>query len=946
MTKWLGVVKRPSQDPRDCCDKATVVLKKSVSRRNAIGRWLILTQTAFIKINKINRENIMKKFTSLSVSSLALLTAFGSHSIAFAQDNTSSVSEDVVIATGTLIRRQAQADRASPVLSLGEAEIGSTGAKSIADLTQTLTINTGAENNPDAFTQNGTTGTSNINLRGLGVQSTLVLLDGRRQVLSAAINNGGFNFVDTASLVPLIAVQNLEILKDGASATYGSDAVAGVANFTTFQNFDGVRLSSQYQFVDSDGSSDEILLQGMVGKNFDRGNIMAAVSYTDRSALTTAERRLSRTGPGGDDVSALGNPGAFVPIGGPLPAGLPIIDPGCAAAGGFPNVLAPGSVLGLPFDGGTCGFDFGGFFNLIPEEERLTGLIQGDFDLTDNIRWDAQFTYADNEAIRGNSPSFPFLVGGVVPADHPNNIFAGPLQAIAPGGSVFLGRAFGNGGEVSPNLTESETWRITTGLEGDFNEDYNWRVSYTQAENNHVISTEDTLVDEFRCALDGFRSAACSGFGIAAGTFFNPFATSFTTAPNSAEIEDFIIGTQVRDLTSELQVIEGVVSGFIGDNGIAGALGVQYRKEDFAGEFDANSQRDNFGFLIGEQNFAGSQDVYAIFGEINIPLLDDRLELQGALRYEDYGGSIGSTLDPKFAALLRATDRLSFRGSYSTSFRAPTVYQQNGQQTALNQVSDPSRNGATSFAGIRTLGNPDLTPEQSEAINLGFTWEPVDRFRIDLDLYNFDFTDVIIAENFQAVTNLDPLDADRVVRNAGGSIVQVNTNFVNASAVQTRGLDYGVSYEADLGFATIVPFIQGTLVFDYDLEDPQAGDVDGAGNRNFTNFGTSVPAHRFNTGFNVIKDAHRLDIFGRYIDSYDDDQNGGRQIDSHFTVDGRYSLNIGQFIDALGEATSLNVGVINAFNEDPPQVFTNGGFDSKVHDPRGRLLYAGIDIEF
>lgn len=877
-------------------------------------------------------------------SAVALVLAMSAQTTAFAQSNGASAIEDEVIATGTLIRRQTQEDRSSPVISLGEAEISSTGAKNIADLTQTLTINTGAENNPDAFTQNSTTGTSNINLRGLGVQSTLVLLDGRRQVLSAAVTNGGFNFVDTASLVPLIAVQNLEILKDGASATYGSDAVAGVANFTTFQSFDGLRLNAQYQMVDGTGSADEIILQGMVGKNFDRGNIMGAISYTDRSPLTTAERRLSRPQ---DDTSALGNPGAFVPLGGPLPAGLPIIDPGCAAFGGFPNVLAPGAALGgLPFDGGTCGFDFGDFFNLIAEEERLTGLVQTNFEFTDNLRWDAQFSYADNKAIRGNSPSFPFLVGGVVPADHPNTIFAGPLAAIAPGGAVFLGRAFGNGGEVSPNVTESETWRISTGLEGDFSDDVNWRLSYTQAENNHVVTTEDTLVNEFRCALDGFRSAACSGFGVTAGTFFNPFSTSFTTAPNDPLVEDVIIGTQTRDGTSQLQVADAVVSGFIGDSGLAAAVGVQYRREEFTGVFDANSQADNFGFLIGEQNFDGTQDVFAVFGEVNIPMLDDRLELQGALRYEDYGGSVGSTLDPKLAVLFRPEDFVSFRASYSTSFRAPTVYQQNGQQTALNQVSDPSRGGATSFAGIRTFGNPNLSPEESEAFNVGMTWTPVDELRIDVDVYNFDFTDVIIAENFQAVTNLDPLDASRVVRNAGGSIVQVNTNFVNASSVTTSGVDFGVSYEADLGFGTFVPFVQGTYVASYDLEDPQAGDVDGAGNRNFTNFGTSVPKLRYNAGFNFMTGAHRLDVFGRFIDDYLDDQNGGREIDSHFTVDGRYTLNFGEIMGASSNGTTLSVGVINAFNEDPPQVFTNGGFDSKVHDPRGRMLYAGIDVEF
>ena len=885
----------------------------------------------------------MKKFKIVSVSAISLMMAMGSSQATFAQDSSDTGVEDVVIATGTLIRRKPQEDRASPVLTLGEADISSVGAKNIADLTQTLTINTGSENNPDAFTQNATTGTSNINLRGLGVQSTLVLLDGRRQVLSAATNNGGFQFVDTASLVPLIAIQNLEILKDGASATYGSDAVAGVANFQTHKNFDGVRLNGQYQLVAGEGSQDEFILQGLVGKNFDRGNIMGAISYTDRSPLTTEERRLSRPQ---DDTSALGNPGSFVGLGGPL-GPLPILDPGCEAAGGIPQVIVPAAALGLPFDGGTCGFDFGDFFNLVAEEERISGLVQANFDLTDSIRWDGQFTYADNEAIRGNSPSFPFLLGGIVPADHPDTIFAGPLAGLAPGGAVFLGRAIGNGGDVSPNLTESETWRISTGLEGDFNEDYNWRLSYTQAENNHVVSTEDTLADAFVCALDGFRDATnCGGFGIAPGNFFNPFSTSFTTSPNSPEVLDAVIGTAVRDLTSELLVIDGVVSGVFGDSGLAGAIGVQYRDEDFTGEFDENSNADNFGFIIGDQDFAGSQDVISIFGELNYRFWEDRLELQGALRYEDYGGSIGSTLDPKIAALFRPEDNLSLRASWSTSFRAPTVYQQFGQQTALNQISDPANNGATTFGGVRTFGNPDLDPEESTAFNVGVSWEPVENLKLDFDAYSFDFTDVIIAENFQAVVNADPLNPNTVVRSAANSIVQVNTNFVNASSVETNGIDYGISYEADLGSATFVPFFKGTYVVDYQLQDPQAGFVDGAGNRNFTNFGTSVPEHRFNTGFNLIADGHRLDVFGRFIDGYDDDQNPGEEVDSHFTLDGRYSFNFGEYFDVLGEATAINVGVINAFDEDPPQVFTNGGFDSKVHDPRGRLLYAGIDLEF
>jgi len=824
---------------------------------------------------------------------------------AYAQD------ADEVITVGTLIKRQVQADRASPVVSFDAADIDSVGAKSIADLTQTLTINTGSENNPDAFTQSGSTGTSNINLRGLGVQSTLVLLNGRRQVLSGAVTNGGFNFVDTASLVPLIAVENLEILKDGASAIYGSDAVAGVVNFSTYDNFDGVRLSGQYQTVAGEGSSDEVLLQALIGKNFERGNILGAVSYTDRSALTTAERRLSRPQ---DDTSALGNPGAFVPVAGPL-AGTPLIDPGCEAAGGIAQVAVPGAAVGSPLDIGTCGFDFGSFFNLIPEEERLSAYVQADFDLTDSVSWRGEFSYADNEAIRGNSPTFPFLQNGFVPASNPN--FLPQLAAVGTPGAVFLGRAIGNGGEVSPNLTESETWRFSTELTGDFGASgADWRLSYTQAENNFVIQTEDTLVNEFGCALAG----TCQAIGGPAG-FFNPFSTSFTTAPNSPEILDFIIGTQVRDTTSELQVFDAVVTSPIGNSDAAIAVGFQYRNEDFGAVFDANSQADNFGFLIGDQAFDGNQDVYALFSEVVIPLSDE-FEIQAALRYEDYGSGVGDTVDPKIAFLYRPADYLSLRGSFATSFRAPSV------------------------GGIAS-GAAALSPEQSEAFNAGVTFKPFEGWKVDVDVYNFDFTDVITAENAQAVVNFDPTNAARVQRNAAGAITQVNTNFVNAGSVETSGVDFGVQYDWETDYGTIVPFVQGTYIFNYDLNDPQVGDVSGLGNRNFTNFGTSVPQLRFNTGFNWVKDAHRLDVFGRYIDGYEDDQNGNIDIDSHFTVDARYALNIGEYFSSeLIKDTALTVGVINAFDEDPPQVFTNGGFDSKVHDPRGRLLYVGLDVTF
>ncbi len=859
--------------------------------------------------------------------------------------------EDEIISVGTLIKRTAQADRPSPIADIDAGEIDIAGSKTIADLTQTLTINTGAENNPDAFTQGGTTGTTNINLRGLGVQSTLVLLNGRRQVLSAATTNGGFQFVDTSSLVPLIAVENVEILKDGASATYGSDAVAGVVNFSTYDSFDGLKVSADYQTVDG-YDSDEYLLQAMAGKDFDIGNVMAAVSWLDRSPLTTAQKRLSRPQ---DDTSALGNPGAYIPISGPV-AGVPLIDRACADVGGFPQVLGP-NVAGL--DIGLCGFDFGEFFNLIADEEKFTALLSGNIDINDTTSWRAELTYADNETVRGNSPTFPFLQTGLVLPFHPN--YDPTLSAIAPDGVVFFGRASGNGGVVSPNNTFSKTLRFSTEMDGQFSEDTSWRLSYTHGQNNHIVETEDTLTDRFRCSLignvesaatalgytsinsSGTRVPGCSGTGAPVGQFFNPFGTSFTTATNSPALFDHIIGTSRRDLTSTMDVFEGVVSHSFNDS-LAFAVGAQYRSENYEGKFDVNSNQDNFGFLIGDQDYQGDQNIYAVFGEA-VWTPSDMIEVQVAGRYEDYE-EIGSTFDPKLAVLVRPFDQLSLRGSVSTSFRSPTVYQQFGQGTALVQVTDPANGGATAFIANRAVGNPDLDPETSTAINVGASFEPVDNLELDVDFFDFSFEDVIIPENPQSIINADPMSA-QVIRAANGSIIRVNSNYVNASSVDTSGIDFSAKYTFDTGAGTFAPFVAGTYVTKYDLNDPQAGLVDGAGSRNFNNFGTSVPELRYNAGIGWQSGAHALNVFARHISSFDDDQNAGQEVDSHTTFDAQYKVRVSDLVgDDFTDGVTLTLGAINLTDENPPQVFTNGGFDSKVHDPRGRLLYVGADVEF
>ncbi len=882
----------------------------------------------------------MKLHYAAKVSAIALAAAIAAPQHAMAQ----SATDDVIIVTGSFIKRQNQADLPSPLDTIGSDKIADIGAQNIGDITQTLTINTGAQNNPDAFTQNSTTGTSSINLRGLGLGSTLVLLNGKRQVTTATTTNDGISFVDTSSLVPMIAIDRLEILKDGASALYGTDAVAGVANFITRDDFDGIALSGNWTSHQSQGDYHEYTIQGMIGHNFERGNILLAASYLDRTPLTTQERRLSRPV---DDSSALGNPGSFFGVPG-FPATAPVIDPtGCSEFGGIPQIISA-TPAGIP-DVGLCRFDFGDFFNLVPEEERFTGFAQARFDLTDAVVFDAEFTYADNTSIRGNSPTFPFLQSALVPPTNPNNIFGSTV--------LFFGRAIGNGGEVSPNKIDSETWRASGSVGGDL-ERGAWELSFTYAENDYVVATEDTITDRFQCALAGFDVAVGTSLGLdcasvageagfpGVGTFFNPFATSFTTSPNSQSVLDFIIGTQVRDLQSDMTVIEGFISHELFElpaGPVSAAVGGQYRDNGLSADFDETSLADNFGFLIGEQPYAGSIDVFGFFGELAIPLADF-IDVQLAVRYEDYGDSEGgSTVDPKVAVLVRPNDMVSLRGSFSTSFRAPSVFQQLGQGTSLNQVSDPVT-GGTAFAAVRTFGDPTLKPEESEAFNFGGTFEPIDGLTFDVDYWDFSFSDVIIPENFQSIVNADPTGPD-VIRSPAGTIVQINADFVNAASLDTSGLDFAARWTHDTGIGTFTHSIEGTYIIDYDLVDPLAGPVDGEGNRNFANFGTSAPTLRINGGIQWSNGAHSANVFVRHINSYTDDQNGLIEIGSDTRVDIQYALAINEYMNR-DKLAQITIGGRNITGEKPPQVFTNGGFDSKVHDPRGALLYFGVDLEF
>jgi len=928
-------------------------------------------------------------FRSVSIVAVASAT-FGGVSIAYAQEAPESSGDstrlDEVVVTGSFIRKKSQADSPSPITTVGTQDIGDIQASDISNIVQTLTFNTGSQNQADVFRAAATSGTSNINLRGLGLQSTLVLLNGKRNPLNATQTNDGVSFVDTNSLIPLIAIERLEVLKDGAAALYGSDAVAGVANFITVSNFDGAKFSANHQFHTPSGQSqDEYQIQGLVGKTFDRGSVLLAASYFDREGLTTQDRRF--TEPFVNDVSSLGNPGTFLllPDAGSANAGLAgtfFIDPtGCGDFGGQALILGT-DIAGTGLDSGLCRFDFGDFTNVVAEEQRFNLFAQAKFDLTDNVEWSLDFGYADFQSERDQSPTFPFLQPAIVPGDAPTNVFSTVLGE--PTNATFFGRAVGNGGQAATGVFDSDTYRFSTKLSGDnvFNNG-TWEVSYTRGENNFSTAIPDTVTTRFQCALAGIQGtgainpssgeADCGSFVGFSGTIptgqFNPFSTSFTSAPNSQALIDFFNLNNVQQSTSTLDVVEGVITTELFDlnsGPVAVALGAQYRRDELERDQDDIANADGFGFLIGGQDFSGTTDVFALFGEASVPV-NDWIDVQLAARYEDFGDDVGSTFDPKVAILARPNDWLSLRANYSTSFRAPTTFQTQGESTSLANIADP--NGGSTFGAVRAFGSEisgvQLAPESSRAFGAGVTLQPTNGLQFDLDYFNFEFEDAITQVNFQALVNANPIDTRtfagglatepctaeftivcRAGNSTNGTITQVNTQFANAEAIDTSGIDFKAVYDFEAGqLGTFRPSFEGTYLISYDIIDPTSGAVDGVGNRNFTNIGNPNARFRANFGLNWSSGAHSANFFARHIGSFDDDANAGTEIDSQTRYDIQYSLDIGELLDNDYGAIA-SIGVQNITNETPPFVSTNGGYETRIHDPRGRLVRLGVDLQF
>ena len=868
------------------------------------------------------------KFIKLKLLASVFLVSF-----VFAQDE--EVEE--VVVTGSFIKGS-PTDGASPVEIVTRDTIETLGATTIADITANLSVNSGSENNSDSFTQGSTQGTSNVNLRGLGLSSTLVLIDGKRQAIAANTANDGSVFVNTNG-IPVVALERVEVLKEGAASIYGSDAIAGVINYITRKDFTGLEVEVSSQEADLGGQTDD-RMSLIWGTEMGDTNVVLAMSNLDRSALPgTANTNYSQLA-----ISGLGN--SFLlfgpstvesgPYAGTYTPFQNVADANCVANAG---IIIPQT------SGERCGFYYGSRFNIVNDEDHssmygslTTKMNDMDFELS---YMNTSIDVNDNP----QSPSYPALS------------YLSPSNAILPGQAgnpfgvpvLWLGRPLGSAYDSPLAPREYEIDRLSMSLSGTLDNGYDWEVSYTNSNDESYGSQPDTSTSRF--------SAAIAGAGGVSGT---ESWNLFDSSANSQSLIDHISTAQETWMDSGLTVLDVVLTG--SQNGFDFAGGFQYKEETFDVERSPNSivEIDNAGnltkpadllFLGGGLESSSRRDSIAFFAEV-ANQVNDKLEVKGALRYEDLESD--ATLNPKFSARYQASDNLVLRGSVSTSFREPSLAQLSVTTVGLQGIqdfnADGTPKGGVTFIRISQANNPDLDPEEATNMNFGAIWTPRDNLSVKLDYWNIDYSDVITIESAQGKVAANPADPDNK-RTVDGTLIGVTTSYFNASEVQTDGYDLEVSYDFDTKWGQATVGMNRVHLLSYEIPLQTGVTKDVVGLFNHDNFARSLPETKNVISGVLVNGDHTLSTFIRMVSDYEttravdamaSSMGFTQKIDEFTTVDFNYSYDT-SWNDS---DVRLSLGIKNAFDEEAPLVYdaANFSYDPKHHDPRGRMVYLGFKL--
>ncbi|MHA6766258.1 TonB-dependent receptor [Sphingobium ummariense] len=883
----------------------------------------------------------------------------------------------------------------TPVTTLGAADLEAKAVSTVADLLDDvpqLRINQNIGRSSEPI------GASNADLRGLGTQRTLVLIDGRRVAFTDPAGT-----IDT-NIIPVALISNVEIVTGGASAAYGSDAVAGVVNFMLNKNLKGLKLDVSYgQTIYDDFHRPSVSAAYGTSLMDSRLHLTVAGDYLRNSGQTSQAER-----PWGDDQTALLTNPAYTPTNGQprliisdnarftqMTAGGVItrtnLNPNASGTALAQRLgFAPGT--GVQFDSNgnpvpfTYGTNIGGTFmtggdgaqvtdggNIMPEIERFTGYGGLRFDISDDVTFFTDFLYSRVDTLSDLTPN-PDNGGLTIRAD--NAFLAASMRsAMTAAGitSFSLGRMNYEDGD---SLFESRTQarRLTFGLEGKFGTGWTWSLSGQISRNDYEqLSHNNRINNRWTLGLDSVINPA-TGQPICRALLANPSPTAaqdpFGDIRNCVPINPFgagsvsdqalayYRGTSFTRSRQKQDVFAANLSGspfstWAGD--VKLAVGAEYRREATSLRADADSAARRWR-SVNSQPFSGEFDVKEAYAEIVVPLarnvpFAENLDVNGAFRYTDYELSGGVETWKVGANYAPAAD-VRFRATLSRDIRAPNNWElfSRGNQV-INAIIDPRTNTSRQTVQI-TSGNPDLRPEKADTFTAGVVFQPsfLPGFRASVDYYRIKIKGAIATVAPQSIVDFCEQGRTEfcsgVIRDPVTQIItQVNVIPFNADSLKTSGVDVELQYRfpllgGDLNLRALANHVS-------ELSTTSNGVTnDYVGLAGISPPPQGIPEWRVNLDANYAIDKFKLGATYRYID--------GGKFDTRFnttvldiadnTVKGRGYVDLSASYE-LTSTIELYGRAENLFNVRPP--ITPNGItqptiaNSQFFDRRGTFLVIG-----
>ncbi|HNP34814.1 MAG TPA: TonB-dependent receptor [Woeseiaceae bacterium] len=827
--------------------------------------------------------------------------------------------EEIVV-TGTSLRGEQPVG--SSLVSVGRTEIENTGAPNMADLLQEIPLINNFNGVPRPGLGAAVGVATTPGLRNLDSNATLVLLDGFRMI--------GENPLDTTtdpSSIPPAAVERVEIVADGASGIYGSDAVAGVINVILRKDLDGAETSIRYNWADHD--YDAIDLSQAFGKTWSTGSAMFVIGYNKNSNIFNADLPYYTNN--------------LVPFG-----GTDLRPINCAE----PNVILDGVTYtppGYQASAAAARCEPSAQSDSVPEFKRTSIIANARQEISDNLHLFGLIRYTDTEVTN-------LTTGGGTNATltTTNPFFFRPAGATGDSETVLMDTSpfFGQ----NANRAESKSSTLVLGADYYLPRDFRLQATF-----NYGHGENNAHQPSFNAAALGAAAA-----GTTPDTALDPFGGN-TSPAVVAQITDFenYFGSE-QDLYDYQLKLDGSLFELSGGE-VKVAVGVDYRKY----VYDAENTVGQIGQNQNRGAVSADRTVTAVFAEVLLPLVSESnampfvysLSLSGAIRYDDYN-DFGDTTNPKIGAIWSPVKGLDFRGSYGTSFHAPDMGDSYAVDTrALYFANFPLvPPGSPPLDTIALAGgNPGLQPEDADTYSFGVDFAPswLSGFQGSITYWNISYKNLVGTAPISPEIFTNPAYEDFYVENpTRAQIDEIAANFrlvgttapipdvaliidlrrQNLGAIDTDGFDFGFSYGWDTNIGDFTASISGTHVLGYDLiATPGSPAVE------VTNFIDDRWRAELGWRDGPVSAGIAWNHSGEYDQTYNLPQGGTavQSVDSFDPVNLRASYEFSELGILSGLLLSLNIN--NVLDEEPPMRLAAGGF-STFASPMGRSIWAGVDI--